>query len=361
MVYRSVREVYRGRYVVKNRVYQIDFIKVFAVFSVVSIHFLLNSGFYDLTINTWISGLYVILRTLFITCVPLFIMTTGFLMGNKTFSDKYISKIGRVLTVYVVVSLIDWAIQSLWLGNKGGLRDAFYGLFDFSTNSYAWYVEMYIGLYLLIPILNAAWHAGIEKKYHLYIVSVSIVLFFLPSMFNIFGKIIPDWWIGAYPIGYYYIGMYVKTYGESIQNMSLKRLLPVSMFLVSMIGIIELNNNWGKVFNWTVENDYMGYQALIISIIIFVLFMRIPVTNQAAKKYRFWPVMSGMVLTVYLYSDLTDSIIYHYFNQLIPVAEDRLVWGPLVVVCSFVSASILAFITERVISKYNFVSKGKET
>jgi surface polysaccharide O-acyltransferase-like enzyme len=342
----------------RKRLYQIDVIKVFAIFSVVSVHFLLNSGFYDISVTGWMPTIDVILRTIFITAVPLFIMATGFLMGDKVLSSSYIVKIWRTLLLYVIVSIIDWIGHTLILGSKISFSDALYGMLDFSTDSYAWYVEMYIGLYLLIPVLNAAWHYQSNEQYHLYILIISVILFFLPSLFNVFGKIMPDWWTAAYPIGYYYFGVYFKTYFSKIQKIPLKQLLFWSVTIFSVISLIAVNNNYGKIFKWTSENDYMGYQPFIVAIILFLLFLRLPFKREKQRKYKILTKISGMTLTIYLFSDLTDSIIYHDFKLMVPSTNNRLVWGPLIVICSFISATILSFIVEKILSKLSNTRKA---
>lgn len=73
----------------KERNINIDLIKCVAVFSVISVHYFSNIGLYkDLIIgNRMYIG--VMFRTLFMICVPLFIIVTGYLMKNKTLSKKY--------------------------------------------------------------------------------------------------------------------------------------------------------------------------------------------------------------------------------------------------------------------------------
>lgn len=332
-----------------QRIYQIDYIKAFAIVSVVTVHFLLNSGFYDIKIGSWISSADVVLRIIFITAIPIFIMTTGFLMGNKKLSSSYIVKLFHVLEIYVAVSLIDWVGQAILLGKQLSLTDALYGLLDFSTDSYSWYVEMYIGLYLIIPLLNAAWHFQKDDQYHIYIVSITFILFFLPSLFNTFGKIIPDWWVSGYPIGYYYVGMYFKEHLEDIKQISLKVLSCYALVVFGTIAIIELNNNTGKVFEWTNENDYMGYQPFVIAVLLFLLMLRLPVKRPDRKRYRIFAAISSMTLSIYLFSDLTDSIIYHYFKQTIHSIESRLYFGPIIVFLSFTMAVLCAFILQRLL------------
>lgn len=63
----------------------IDFIKVCAVFFVISIHFFLNTGFYKTNISCPRMYIMVGMRTFFMMCVPLFILITGYLMNKKVF------------------------------------------------------------------------------------------------------------------------------------------------------------------------------------------------------------------------------------------------------------------------------------
>lgn len=333
-----------------NRVYQIDVLKVMAIFFVISVHFLLNTGFYDIDIQSFSASLGIILRLIFITSVPLFIIATGFLMGTKKLSDKYIAKILRVIILYVLVSMIDWLTQTLVFQNDLSMQDALLGLLDFSTDSYSWYVEMYIGLYLLIPLLNAAWHYDLSKQYHIYIIMVSTILFFLPSLFNGLGKILPDWWTNAYPIGYYYVGLYFKTYLEEIKKISTKRLLIWSVSIFGMISFLSLIDNYGRIFAWTDANDYMGYQPFLVAILISLLILKKGQPKKTTKFHNLLILLSNMTLTIYLFSDLTDSLIYHYFNRLVPNVASRFAWAPVIVLLSFTLASLLAYILEKMMS-----------
>lgn len=73
----------------KKRNINIDLIKSIAVFSVISVHFFLNVGLYEIIINSSNMYIAIFFRTLFMICVPLFIITTGYLMKDKTLSKKY--------------------------------------------------------------------------------------------------------------------------------------------------------------------------------------------------------------------------------------------------------------------------------
>ena len=64
----------------KERNLNADLIRCVAVFSVVSVHFLKNNGFYSTPVVGWDMLLMCIYRSFFMACVPLFLMLTGFLM-----------------------------------------------------------------------------------------------------------------------------------------------------------------------------------------------------------------------------------------------------------------------------------------
>ena len=50
---------------------------------------------------------------------------------------------------------------------------------------HSWYVNMYIGFYLLIPFLNILWKAISSKEGHCILVGIFMVLTVAPSIFNI--------------------------------------------------------------------------------------------------------------------------------------------------------------------------------
>ena len=67
----------------KERNINLDLIRCVAVIFVISVHFCLNSAFYEVTCSGMRMLIMYILRTAFITCVPLFLMLTGYLMKKN--------------------------------------------------------------------------------------------------------------------------------------------------------------------------------------------------------------------------------------------------------------------------------------
>lgn len=160
----------------------LDFIRTMAILFVIFVHGLGYSGFYSESISGISMLVSEILRCLFITCVPLFLLLTGYLNNHKASKEHYL-KLLRVIFIYVLCGIISQS--ALLVFDHNSLKKAFISFFDFSACPYAWYIEMYVGLYLLIPFLNILWdHCTLKEQKILLLCLVAIVC--TPSFFSIF-------------------------------------------------------------------------------------------------------------------------------------------------------------------------------
>ena len=148
----------------KKRNINIDLIKCVAIFSVISVHFFLNTEFYKVKIIG--SNLYlgVFLRTVFMACVPLFIIATGYLMKNKSLNRKYYYGIFKVLIIYLLCVLLYLFYNSIINGTAFNIKYIIKKILAFNTG-YSWYVEMYLGLFLIIPFINLIYNDLKSKKH----------------------------------------------------------------------------------------------------------------------------------------------------------------------------------------------------
>lgn len=324
-----------------KRNYSIDLIKTMAAFFVVAVHFLLNSGFYDQTIQTNLTLFWMMTRQVTITAVPLFLLCTGFLMNRKKLSVSYLLNLFPVLFLYVSISLVGW-LRMVVMDEGVSLTDALFGILDYSTNTYSWYVEMYIGLYLMIPLLNLIWQANQNQFFHRYVVGVSLFLFFGPSLLNSFGKVVPDFWIDAYPIGYYFIGAYLFEYQEQFKKFKKTwLLLLIATFAFFVLDVIL---DYQTTYQDFAGNQYNGFEPLIVSFLIFVCCLRIPVTKGFQLPIR---KLSQWTLGIYLMSDVTDQLVYPIARMLLPTMEQRLTYGFVIILTSFSAAVLFSYPFER--------------
>ena len=102
-------------------------------------------------------ALAVVGRMAHMTCVPLFMMLTGWLCIDRRWSPGYYRKLLPTLLVYGLAGCLRMLFSAVWMGIGITPLSAVHRLLDFNAAPYGWYIEMYIGLFLPSPFLNAAW------------------------------------------------------------------------------------------------------------------------------------------------------------------------------------------------------------
>lgn len=169
----------------KQRIIGIDVIKVVAVFFVISVHFFLRTNFYDQDLTSG-ENLFIqsFLRWIFYICVPLFVVATGYLQSKKEISSKHYKGLLPVLGVYIFYSVATIFVRIHFFDEKASFINWVYKILRFEADGYSWYVNMYIGLFLLIPFLNLIHNNLKSKKEHIILIGTLIFLCGLPSFFN---------------------------------------------------------------------------------------------------------------------------------------------------------------------------------
>ena len=333
-----------------------DALRVFSCLSVISVHFFLNGGFYSQPIAGREMAAMLFLRCLFIICVPLFIMITGFLQKNKTPSTDYYKKIWRVLCIYFL-SALACGIYRYADGQYDSVRKIFYGILDFTAAKYGWYVEMYLGLFLLIPFLNLVYLNLKTKKGKQLLLGTLLFLTSLPMLVNTFRfgdaawwseprldaqyqHLIPQWWKGIYPVTFYYLGAYLREYPVSLSRPRLAGLTLLS------VGAAAVFNYWRSrpgAFLWGAWNDWHSPFTVITAVLVFSLILQCGKKEKTPK-----PVAAGLGFLseisfgIYLVSYIFDDVFYPKLAARVPEIPARLPWMPLMVLCVFTASAVLS-------------------
>ena len=104
--------------------------------------------------NAWKKNvIYDIYENFFYGMCSLFLIITGYLMCGKKLSAKYFYGIVHTIIMYIIISLFCILNRHI-MGQEVSLKDGIKGILDYTAAPYAWYVEMYIGLFVMIPFLN---------------------------------------------------------------------------------------------------------------------------------------------------------------------------------------------------------------
>ena len=149
------------------------------------------------------------LQSLTLINVPLFLMLTGYLNLNKQVNRKYYRNGIRVVVSYVVISIITILYRKYCLGDTESWGMWVRKILDFSAIPYAWYIEMWIGLFLLTPFLNILWKNIGSRRHKLVLLLTLYLLTALPDFFNRYGlTLVPAYWEALYPVTFFYLGKF---------------------------------------------------------------------------------------------------------------------------------------------------------
>nr|WP_302703638.1 acyltransferase family protein [uncultured Ruminococcus sp.] len=349
-----------------------DILRIIAVLCVIGIHFFYHSGYYYTTNDNAVMYFATVLRTLCSVCVPLFMILSGFLLCNKTLKKGYYSGIRKTIIVYILVAIACMIYKSIVGSYTLTPLTFFTSILDFTGANYSWYIEMYIGLFLLVPFLNIIYKNLDSRKQKNILLITLIAITILPSLFNAFRfdslewwanpasntetqKLIPSWWVGIYPITYYFTGCYIREYGTKIKNIYLIIALVVAVF---GFGTFNFYRCYGMPFSTSNYVYWSGIEPYVMSVLIFLIISKLKLENINVKtKFVLWKI-SDLVLGTYLLSFIFDAIYYYEFlNKNTIDFYARFPFMPLMILCVFVSALISSGIINLIAAGIEFCYK----
>ena len=173
---------------VKERVEWIDLVRAIAILTVLFVH--ASDGIYILNANdaiqlTMSSRLFEYVA-LFIgrIGVPFFLMITGFLLLDRSYSDEKTQKFWRINCKNLIIVTVIWTIIYAL---------SIYALVDLSSGvdvteagnlffSHMWYMPMIIGMYISIPFVASALDGFDEKTINMALIVFAIMAFIVPFL-----------------------------------------------------------------------------------------------------------------------------------------------------------------------------------
>jgi len=299
----------------KHRILGLDIIRMIAIICVFITHGIAYKGVININPLSIKWTLYMILRFLSMTCVPLFLLLTGYLNDKKEISSQYYKGIIPILISYLCISIIEIIGVAIYTGSTIDVLQSIIKILNFSVNSYAWYFEMYIGLFLFIPFLNILYHHLKTKQEKKILVGSLVFLTFIPQMVKSFKlgdmwlDITPDYWQIIYPITYFYIGKIIKEYQPKIELS--KRIL---LFIVALAipCIFCYCYSTETEYAWYIFNGFEALTNAFTAVSIFLIFYRFD------KKI---PVLEGIIKEIsicsfemYLFSSIWDKYLYSKYQ-----------------------------------------------
>ena len=321
-----------------------DLIRSVACFFVVGAHFYLNMGYYDVPMDGAKMFVMTACRWLFVTAVPLFFMLTGYFKRNKKATGEHYMALVPLVVAYVVISVGKMILYNRLYGKIYGIKEMFINLGNYQI---AWYMGLYLCVFLLIPFLNKAWYSLDEKEQNILIGT----LVFLCTIYPVFNYIAPSYFTGIYPVLFYFLGIAVR---ERKWRPNRILLLAVLVFTVCLEAFISMKFTSTGTFDWNLISTADGtYGTLFISVCtvcIFLIFYDVKITNRAVCAIL--ASISSVSFEIYLFAGAYDAIIYGYAKRFLPGPVEAFWWFfatvPLSFICAYLSSLIFHFVVSRI-------------
>lgn len=330
-------------FVNKNRLFGIDVLKVIAVILVITVHFFLNTNYYNVDKVGISMNLQSIIRNCCMICVPLFMIITGFLNSEKEYNKRFFIKLLNILLVWLFYSIIEFTVLGIIDKNilDLNIRDLLYSISSFRACGYSWYVNMYIGLYLISPFINNTLSI-FNRKNRLIVLFLSITVFIFPSFLDeVYGDIFgsANWWSNFYPVAYYISGKIIYYEGTSINKKAL-----IVFFSFIQVFIFYCS----RMVNIT----YTNFLIYLSAVTLFLIFYNIDMKNKVIK--RIVGYLSIISFDIYLASSLIDKIMYPIFYNVFKfniIGQHKvIIYAPIVLTIVFILSIIYSSIRKKLIN-----------
>jgi len=278
----------------------LDIIRILAMFFVVLVHSTTFYGFAETDISSisiFVAGMG---RYLSFSCIPLFLILTGYLNSNKTPTVKYYLKLIKILVEFALSGLVVFFINKFCFNDTTSFWTVAKQIITLQYPAYSWYINMFVGLFLLVPFLNYLYKSIPEKQKWTFIISLILIF----SNFQI-----SSYWTIAYPLMYYFIGVFLKDKQFNIKKHILLILIVAIVVLQTLIVklslpiYIETHNNIG---------------CIVLSVSIFLLFYNLKVSKNSSrsmKKVIPLRVIANASLSTFLISQIFEQQTALWFSK----------------------------------------------
>lgn len=361
----------------------VDILRIFACFLVVLSHtsdpFI---GQFENNYSEFVNGSF--LGSIVRSCVPLFIMISGYLLLSDNLSNMaafYNKRAKRLLIPFITWSILLPVLYFLYvnytsLGLGSDLVKAdftagatwkkiYFSVLNFNYDTTVlWYMYMLFGLYLFLPIIGG-WLQNTSKENIQYYLMIWIFTLFLPYIeriapalgyggnFGNFGILgVCDWnihgtfyYFSGY-MGYMVLAHYLRTYPLT-WNWSITLIVALSMFLIgfliTFLGTLNvLESPVDRYKKIEVVWNFVGINVFLMTVSLFIVFQKIKV-----KKRAWVAKLSSLTLGIYLCHFV---IVQLFYDLLHPISEGIPAFFRILLIacCTFISSLILVFIISKI-------------
>jgi surface polysaccharide O-acyltransferase-like enzyme len=279
-------------------------------------------------------------------CVPLFLLATGYLMRHKTISRKYYRGLIYIVCIYVVTSMMFQLVARFVVHEEVSLSAMLRQTLFLHGSWYAWYVEMYIGLFLIIPFLNLIYNNLQTKRQKLLLCGTLVLLSILPGFLWFYPNGQPwSFWLQIYPIAYYFAGMYLSEFNlQYLKRQKIVAVVGVLAVIVAVTLISAGKNN--HIFPWW-SGDWTNPLVFLYSVFLFSLLLDFNTSRVRPWVARIISRVASVTLGTYLISAVFDRLFY---EKIFRVEEPGLHFFfivPMVIVLSIATSLVIDLVYRK--------------
>lgn len=280
-----------------------DIARTIAVILVPLVHFFGLTFYYSTEFdNTMI--LPTAIRWLGICAVPLFMIISGYFKVNSGFTKKHYFAIIPLLLTHIFISTIRIWVDYYFHGEN---IDTAYILDRLLYFKYGWYIRLYIGMLLIMPLINIG-YKNIGDKWKKEVIILTLVG--LNALGPLTFDVVPSSWLIFYVFGYYIIGCYLREYKVNINYLT--GIVGI-VFILAIVSVATCIHCKGEVFDWSFigYQGNSGYSAIVtvfVSMLIMVMCLNINFNNKIVAFV--FKSVSLVSLEMYLFSQMFDGFVY---------------------------------------------------
>ena len=335
------------------RILGLDIVRSLAILFVIAGHFTaVNTPFGSSEFGGFSMFFQLATKTLFYIGVPLFLILTGYLNSNKRISKDYFNGGLRVIVSYVLFSIITILFRKYYINEDVSWLQWGHKVLNFSAIPYAWYIEMWIGLFLLTPFLNIMYHNIPTQKQKLLLIGILFVLTAVPFFVNRDNiHVVPDFWRRIYPLLFFFLGLYINEY-KPVINKKIAWSIITGICLINPLYLILSSQNEVK----HVLGSHFSVFGVILACSFFLAVYKADVKRGSFRKII--TKISILSLDVYLCCWIFDQLVYPYFINHFYINQSQfgiysIIIVPIVFILSFIFSLVIDFLKKKVIALFN--------
>ncbi len=280
-----------------GRIYSADLVKIIAMFFVLLIHLISVGRIIDgATENSLLFGILSGIEGVAYACVNLFALATGFISSQK--KVRY-SRLFELWLQALFICLACLAVVYLAGGEITGRRVA-YSTLVLTLRNY-WYLNEYIAMMLISPVLNTAVKKLSGRSMGFVIAAFAVIASFYPTIAarETLSKGYTFIWLSFL----YVVGGYIRKYDI---HKSVSKIFASAVYILSTAAqgaLIFVSKRYDLVFFGDkdyshIHSWYNNAFVLVSSVSLFILLLGIEIKSDRTRKAV--AAVSGVSFTVYL-------------------------------------------------------------